>query len=127
LDGWWRVGRLVRVGAGRRVDQRSWRRDNNRVPTYWPTDDGWPYQDSGPEVEDPDGQLDDDLLSLRVPAVHLLDRLDPLERQVIAAHYGLDGPARTMKQLHADLGMARADLRDVLGTGLAKLRTQLSG
>jgi Sigma-70, region 4 len=121
---------LVGVGGRApvvRVDQRQWRRDNNRVPTYWPTDDGWPYQDSGPEVEDPDGQLDDDLLSLRVPAVHLLDRLNPLERQVIAAHYGLDGPARTMKQLHADLGIPRADLRDVLGTGLAKLRTQLSG
>jgi DNA-directed RNA polymerase sigma subunit (sigma70/sigma32) len=97
------------------------------VPTYWPTDDGWPYLDSGPELEDHDAEFDDDLLSIRVPAAHLLDRLDPLERQVIAAHYGLNGPARTMKQLHADLGMSRSDLRDALGSGLAKLRTQLSG
>src|SRR6202521_2779873 len=97
------------------------------VTSYWPTEDGWPYRDSGPELEDPDAELDDDLLSIRVPALHLLDRLNPLERQVIAAHYGLSGPPRTMKQLHADLGIPRADLRDALGSGLTKLRSQLSG
>ena len=55
-----------------------------------------------------------------------LVRPDPLERQIITAHYGLDGqPARSMKQLHADLGVPRADLRQALGTGLAKLRSEL--
>jgi hypothetical protein len=33
---------------------------------------------------------------------------------------------RTMKELHNDLGVTRADLREALGSGLAKLRTQLS-
>jgi DNA-directed RNA polymerase sigma subunit (sigma70/sigma32) len=103
------------------------RRDNRVVTTDWPTEEGWPYRDGGRELEDPDAELDDDLLSIRVPAIHLLDGLDPLERQVIAAHYGLSGPPRTMKQLHAELGIPRADLRDALGSGLTKLRTQLSG
>jgi DNA-directed RNA polymerase sigma subunit (sigma70/sigma32) len=103
----------------------AWR-DNSKVTTYWPTEDGWPYRDSGPELEDPTAEFDDDLLSFRVPAVHLLDRLEPMERRVIAAHYGLNGPARTMEQLHTDLGIPRADLRDVLGSGLTKLRSQLS-
>jgi DNA-directed RNA polymerase sigma subunit (sigma70/sigma32) len=97
------------------------------VTTYWPTEDGWPYQDTGPEPEDPDAEVDEDLLSVRLPSTHLLDQLEPLERQVIAAHYGIDGPPRTMKQLQAEFGIRRADLRIVLGTGLAKLRTQLSG
>jgi hypothetical protein len=30
-----------------------------------------------------------------------------------------------MKQLHAEMGLPRAELRDALGTGLAKLRTEL--
>jgi hypothetical protein len=30
-----------------------------------------------------------------------------------------------MKQLHADTGLSRADLRASLGSGLTKLRTQL--
>jgi DNA-directed RNA polymerase sigma subunit (sigma70/sigma32) len=96
------------------------------VSVYWPTEDGWPYQDGRPEAADPNGELDDDLLSVRLPAAHLLDHLDPLEREVIAAHYGLSGPARSMKQLHADLGLPRAELRTVLGSGLAKLRAELS-
>ena len=96
------------------------------MSVYWPTDDGWPYPDSAPDFVDPAGELDDDLLSVRAPALHLLDRLDPLEQKVIAAHYGLQGPARTMKQLHTDLGLPRSDLRMALGSGLAKLRQQLS-
>jgi DNA-directed RNA polymerase sigma subunit (sigma70/sigma32) len=92
----------------------------------WPNDDGWPYPDSEMEEADPAGELDDDILSMRAGHDHLFDGLDPLERQVVAAHYGLDGsPARSMKQLHTDLGMSRADIRSALGGGLAKLRTQL--
>jgi DNA-directed RNA polymerase sigma subunit (sigma70/sigma32) len=95
------------------------------VSSYWPTDDGWPYADTVGEVPDPDGEVDDDLLSLRVPATHLLDRLDPLERKVITAHYGIGGPPRSMKELHSELGLPRDELRGLLGSGLAKLRTQL--
>lgn len=94
----------------------------------WPAEDGWPYPDSAAEVVDLDAESDDDLLSLKVPPPHLFDELNPIEREVITSHYGLEGhPARTMKQLHTELGMSRADLRDVLGSGLAKLRTHLQG
>ena len=56
-----------------------------------------------------------------------VELLDPLERKVITAHYGLEGQSpRTMKELHTEMGLPRAELRDVLGTGLAKLRTGLS-
>ena len=60
-----------------------------------------------------------------------LDNQSPIaplkERKVITAHYGLEGQApRTMKELHTEMGLPRAELRDVLGTGLAKLRTELA-
>ena len=96
------------------------------MSVYWPTEDGWPYADGGPEVADPEAEPDDDLLCLRLPAAHLFDHLAPMEREVIAAHYGLGRPPRSMKQLHADLGMPREELRAVLGSGLAKLRAELS-
>jgi len=97
------------------------------MTAYWPTEDGWPYPDTVDERPDPDAETDDDLLSLRVPPPHLYDDLDPLERMVITSRFGLDGAVpRTMKELHNDLGVPRADLRDALGSGLAKLRTQLS-
>ena len=97
------------------------------MSSFWPTDDGWPYPDGQRELADPAGDIDDDALLLKAAPPHLLDRLEPLERQVITAHYGLDGsPARTMKQLHADLGLSRSELRDALGSGLTKLRTYLA-
>lgn len=92
----------------------------------WPTEDGWPYPDSGAELIDLDAESDDDLLSLTIPPPHLFDDLDPIERQVITEHYGLGGVApRTMRQLHNETGLSRADLRSVLGSGLGKLRTHL--
>lgn len=96
------------------------------MTAYWPTEDGWPYHDEGREEVDFAANVDDEVLSLRVER-HLLDSLDPLERQVIEGHYGLAGTApRSMKQLRTDLGVARSDLRDALGTGLSKLRTHLT-
>jgi DNA-directed RNA polymerase sigma subunit (sigma70/sigma32) len=92
----------------------------------WPSDDGWPYPDTAREVIDPNGDLDEDLIWLRMKP-HLLDGLDPLERQVIAARFGFGGqPIRSMKELHADTGLARSELREALGSGLAKLRLSLA-
>lgn len=92
----------------------------------WPAEDGWPYPDAAKEVADLSAESDDDLLSLKIPPPHLYDELDPIERKVITSHYGLNGePARTMKQLHNELGLSRSDLRNVLGSGLQKLRTHL--
>jgi DNA-directed RNA polymerase sigma subunit (sigma70/sigma32) len=95
------------------------------MASYWPTEDGWPYQDDGPGEVDLGAAVDDDLLSLSIER-HLLDELDPLERRVIELHYGLRGvEPRSMKELRSDLGVPRADLRHALGSGLAKLRNHL--
>jgi hypothetical protein len=96
------------------------------MSVYWQTDDGWPYADSGWELADPDGEPDADLLSVRLPPGHLLDHLDPMEREVIAARYGLGQPRRSIKQLHTDLGLLPTELQAVIGSGLAKLRAELS-
>ena len=92
----------------------------------WPNDEGWPYPDTAGETVDLDATTDDDTLCMRASPSQLFDQLDPLERAVITAHYGLEGQQpRTMKQLHAEMGLPRTELRDALGTGLAKLRTEL--
>lgn len=97
------------------------------MSSYWPTEDGWPYHDDRREEVDLGASVDDDVLSLSIER-HLLDDLDPLEREVIESHYGLHGVApRSMKQLRVDLGVPRSDLRSALGSGLAKLRTHLDG
>src|SRR5258708_30115499 len=96
------------------------------MSTYWPTEDGWPYPDVEQEEADLRADVDDDLLSLQGGSPHLFDDLDPLERRVIESRFGLGGaPVRSMKQLQADTGMPRADLREALGSGLGKLRSHL--
>ena len=92
----------------------------------WP-EDGWPYPDSKAEPPDLDSNIDEDAIVLRGLGPRLFEFLDPLERQVITAHYGLDGsPPRSMKQLHHEMGLPRAELREALAGGLAKLRTTLA-
>ena len=94
--------------------------------TLWAAEDGWPYPDALGDFVDLDGEPDDDLLSIAVDT-HLLDSLDPIEREVVSARFGLQGhELRTMKQLRADLGMPRDDIRSALGSGLEKLRIHLS-
>jgi len=96
------------------------------MSSYWPTEDGWPYHDEQREEIDYSAAVDDDVLSITEER-DLLRHLDPLERRVIQAHYGLGGTEpRSMKQLKVDLGLPRADLRSALGSGLAKLRTHLN-
>lgn len=94
----------------------------------WPAEDGWPYPDAGEESDalDPEAAMDDDLVSLHALRRHLFDGLDPLERQVVTARFGLDdGRPHSMRELQHDLGVSRADLRVALGGGLAKLRDHL--
>lgn len=92
----------------------------------WPTDDGWPYPDALGDLVDIEGDPDDDLISLSADS-HLLDSLDALERAVVVGRFGLNGHAvRTMKELHAELGVPRNEIKLALGSGLAKLRAHLS-
>ncbi len=101
------------------------------VDEGWPSDDGWPYADAAADevdLVDPDGGLDDDVVALHVTWPHLFDGLEPLERTVLTARFGLDGaPARAMRELQHDTGLPRAVLRTALGDGLAKVRTRLLG
>jgi DNA-directed RNA polymerase sigma subunit (sigma70/sigma32) len=93
----------------------------------WPDETGWPYPDTKGETPDAAGEIDDDVVLLRAAPAHLFDRLEPLERQVIVAHYGLDGTTpRSMKELHHETGLSRAELREALAGGLAKLRITLA-
>ena len=92
----------------------------------WPAEDGWPYPDDLSEVTDHTADVDDDLVSLHAGSMHLLDDLDDAERQVVTAHYGLDGRApRTMTELRNETGMSRAEVRQVLVSGLEKLRSRM--
>jgi DNA-directed RNA polymerase sigma subunit (sigma70/sigma32) len=101
-------------------------RDKGRV-TFWATEDGWPYPDALEDWIDLDSEADDELLNLRIPPRNLFADLDPLERQVISARFGLAGaPVRSMKELLVETGLPREDLRQALGSGLAKLRTHLT-
>ena len=92
----------------------------------WPAEDGWPYPDALGDFVDLAGEADDDLLAVRVDG-HLFDDLTDLQREVIAARFGLRGHAvRTMTQLHDDLGVDGADLRSAYAEGLEKLRLHLT-
>ena len=95
------------------------------MSSFWATDDGWPYADTPDEAVELDGEPDDDRLSL-LTSHHLLDGLDPTERQVIAARFGLGGhPVSSMRELQASTGLPRDALRHALGSGLDKLRGNL--
>jgi len=96
-----------------------------KVSSFWATDDGWPYADTVDEIVEVGDEPDDDRLSLGVSA-HLWDGLNPLEHQVLSGRYGLNGnPVLSMKQLQISTGLPRGELRDALGSGLAKLRINL--
>ena len=106
--------------------------------TYlWPGDHGWPATEPDPDVDheagllewvdDPAAELDEDVLAIHAPPPHLWDDLDPLERRVLAARFGLDGTgAHTLAQLHDELGVSRRRARRALDSGLAKLRARLA-
>ncbi|HEX4979306.1 MAG TPA: hypothetical protein VFV35_04505 [Acidimicrobiales bacterium] len=91
----------------------------------WPAEDGWPYPDSEEEQIDVAGEPDLDLLAVRTDR-HLLDGLDPVERRVVTASFGLGGSdERSIAQLHDELGMPDTEISHALGTGLQKLRLHL--
>ena len=104
--------------------------------TYlWPGDTGWPEIEADEQeddgllewVEDPTAELDEDALCLHAPPPHLWDELDETERRVLAACFGLDGePARSMRQVHDDLGLSRTQVRASLVSALTKLRHRLA-
>jgi DNA-directed RNA polymerase sigma subunit (sigma70/sigma32) len=90
-------------------------------------DDGWPYADTGRELADPVSEPDWDLLSLHTDSAGLLAQLDPVERSVLVARFGLGGgQAQSMKDIRRTTGLDHDEVRAALGSGLAKLRAGLS-
>src|SRR5205823_3461043 len=78
----------------------------------WPSDEGWPYPDSDAELDtldelpDVEADVDDDIINLHALSPHLFDGMDPLERAVVTARFGLDGgPPRSMRQIQHSLGL----------------------
>lgn len=93
----------------------------------WPAEEGWPYPDDDGGALEAGFDLDEDALALHCLSSHALDLLDPLERQVLTNRFGIGGaPVRSMKQIQADTGRSREELRRALGSGLEKLRLQLT-
>lgn len=96
----------------------------------WPGDPGWPSGEVDAAVDepsDPTGEIDLDAVCLHAAPPGTFDDLTELERTVLSARFGLDDtPERSMKELHDDLGMTRHEVRDVLESGLAKLRERLA-
>jgi RNA polymerase primary sigma factor len=87
--------------------------------------------------EDPDGnEITDTLAELAYERVldeiesrevrDLADQLEERERTVIRAHYGLGGPAQTLKQIGATLGLTAERARQIEVAALTKLREALA-
>jgi len=92
--------------------------------------------------EDPDGagtvgnEITDTLAELAYDQVldeiesrevrDLADKLDERERAVIRAHYGLGGPAQTLKQIGGALGLTAERARQIEVAALTKLREALA-
>jgi hypothetical protein len=93
----------------------------------WRSDEGWPYDDAETDVPDRLGGPDWDVLALHARSPHLFDQLDPVERHVVRARFGLeDGGPRSMKDLRRETGLDHDQLRTALGAGIAKLRAELA-
>ena len=113
------------------LDRTGRRRDDRGMTEYlWPGDPGWPSPEVDADeidVSDPNGEIDFDAVCLHAAEPHVFDDLSPLERTVLAARFGLGGtPVRTMKELHAALGLTRHQVRDQLESALAKVRSRIA-
>lgn len=101
-------------------------------PLFFIDEAGWPYPDEGNDAEELEpidlrGDPDDDVIALHTLPRRAFDDLTPTERAVVTARFGLDGfEARTMAQLHHELGLSRERIRHALDDALAKLRVALA-
>jgi RNA polymerase sigma factor (sigma-70 family) len=78
----------------------------------------------------PDARLDmaHDRLLARDHVRQLLGRLDPRERSVVLAYYGLEGePTATYQQVAHRLGLSKQRVRQIEQSALAKLRAGADG
>ncbi|MCL4421853.1 MAG: hypothetical protein M1115_01565 [Actinobacteria bacterium] len=95
----------------------------------WPSEDGWPYPDEDGEgdIADPLSGIDEDTLLTRAEEHLLLDRLGPLEREVLIARFGLEGHKPcSMREVQLATGLSRHEVRLAVSSGLAKLRSAMA-
>jgi hypothetical protein len=96
----------------------------------FPTDDGWPYPDGAAVVMggvEPvaDDEIDLDALELQADP-HVFDALSPAEYDLLSRRFGLHGQPESMKELAHDLGRSHAEVRELLGRAIDKMRTRLT-
>ncbi|HQZ14791.1 MAG TPA: hypothetical protein PLT55_03015 [Acidimicrobiia bacterium] len=92
-------------------------------------DDSWVYPDeeslasfTSHDTEDPTS--DDDYFELRADP-NAYAYLSAAEYSVIDKRFGLTGDATSMKDIASDLGVTHGEVREVLGSALSKMRTNL--
>jgi DNA-directed RNA polymerase sigma subunit (sigma70/sigma32) len=115
------------------LDPTDVKRDTDCMgdPLSFMSEDGWPYPDDDDVDEqfepiDLRAEADDDLVALHALSRRAVFDLSSTERTVIARRFGFDGqPPSTLSELHAQLGLSRREIREVLLEGITKLRTQL--
>jgi RNA polymerase primary sigma factor len=84
----------------------------------------------GELIADPLAEDEYEQVITRVAASQLRDLLTGLsdrERMVLRAHLGLDGPAQTLREIAARLGVSRERVRQLEERALGKLRAAASG
>lgn len=97
---------------------------SRRSAPLFGNDDGWPYPDGVDDRADAE-QVDLDALELSADG-HAFDALSDDETRVVRERFGLDGTEpRTMKDLARDMGRTHAEVRELLGSGIEKLRERV--
>jgi DNA-directed RNA polymerase sigma subunit (sigma70/sigma32) len=99
------------------------------LETLSDVDDSWAYPDDDSlvsfathETENPTD--DDDYFELRTDP-YAFASLTPHEYWIVDRRFGLSGQSESMKDIAHDLGCTHSEVREVLGTALAKMRSNL--
>ncbi|WP_152049452.1 sigma-70 family RNA polymerase sigma factor [Tautonia marina] len=86
-----------------------------------PSEENTSFAEAVAEVEQPEARLD--LLECQQTLRHGLSLLDPMERDVLTLHLGLDeGPPKPLNEISETLGLTRDRVRKLEATALRKLK-----
>lgn len=90
----------------------------------FPTDEGWPYPDDDGDTGE---FIDLDLVDAMAVGSNspLYDVLNTDELYAVTHRYGIYGKPLSMKEIAFEMQCSSTDVRDLIGSGLTKLRTAL--